>query len=67
MVMFLSGCNVWTGGVDTLLSPPKLSKQQQEIYQALTNSIDTKISLKYPKSGDYLSAFIVANFDDEPT
>lgn len=67
MVMFLSGCNVWTGSVDALLSPPKLSKQQQEIYQALTNSLDTKISLKYPKSGDYLSAFIVANFDDEPT
>lgn len=67
MTMLLTGCNVWTGNVDTLLSPPKLSKQQQEIYQALINSLDTKISLKYPKSGDYLSAFIVANFDDEPT
>jgi hypothetical protein len=53
--------------VETLLTPPKLSKQQQEIYQALTGSLDTKINLKYPKSGDYLSAFIVANFDDEPT
>ncbi|MCC8069641.1 MAG: hypothetical protein LIO71_07825 [Ruminococcus sp.] len=67
IMVSLTGCNVWTGSVDTLLSPPKLSKQQQEIYQALTNSLDTKISLKYPKSGEYLSAFIIANFDDEPT
>jgi len=65
--MSFTGCNVWTGSVDTLLSPPKLTEQQQEIYQALINSLDTKISLKYPKSGDYLSAFIIANFDNEPT
>jgi hypothetical protein len=67
VVTLLTGCNIWSGGVETLLSPPKLSKQQQEIYQALTGSLDTKINLKYPKSGEYLSAFIVANFDDEPT
>lgn len=63
----LTGCNVWTGSIESLLSPPKLTTQQQEIYQALTNSVDTKISLKYPRTGDYLSAFIVANFDDEPS
>lgn len=67
VVISFTGCNIWTGGVDSLLSPPKLSTQQQEIYQALIGSLDSKISLKYPKSGDYLSAFIVANFDDEPT
>jgi hypothetical protein len=65
--VLFNGCNIWNGGVETLLSPPKLSTQQQEIYQALTSSLDNKINIKYPKSGDYLSAFIVANFDDEPT
>lgn len=67
VVTSFTGCNVWMGSIDSLLSPPKLTTQQQEIYQALTSSIDTKISLKYPRTGDYLSAFIVSNFDEEPT
>lgn len=71
LIMFcifcFTGCNIWMGNIDGLLSPPKLSTQQQQIYQALTSSIDTKISLKYPRTGDYLSAFIIADFDDEPT
>lgn len=67
MMTLSTGCNIWTGSIEGLLSPPKLTTQQQEIYQALTSSIDTKISLKYPRTGDYLSAFIVANFDDEPS
>lgn len=50
-----------------MLSPPKLSQQQEQIYQALVNSVGSKISLKYPKSGSYLSAFVVADIDDEPS
>lgn len=67
IVYTFTGCAIWNGNIDTLLSPPKLSNQEEAIYQALTSSLDGKISLKYPKTGEYLSAFIVANLDDEPS
>ena len=52
--------------VETLLTPPKLTAEQNEIYQALTNSTGEQIKLKYPRNGDYRSAFILHNIDDEP-
>lgn len=67
IVYTFTGCAIWSGNIDALLSPPKLSNQEEAIYQALTSSLDGKISLKYPKTGEYLSAFIVANLDDEPS
>ncbi len=62
--LLLTGCSFSTG-VDTLITPPKLSQQQEHIYNALKNYAGTNISLKYPKSGDYLSAFIVADVDND--
>lgn len=60
----LSGCSFSTG-IDTLIVPPKLSSQQEHIYNALKTYAGTNISLKYPKSGDYLSAFIIADIDGD--
>ncbi|MGN1120100.1 MAG: hypothetical protein ACI4Q4_07060, partial [Oscillospiraceae bacterium] len=40
--------------------------EQNEIYQALINSVGTNVKLKYPRSGDYRSAFVLENIDDEP-
>lgn len=60
--MFFTGC-AFNSGIDTLLTPPKLSAQQEQIYNALKEYVGTNISLKYPKSGDYLSAFIIADID----
>lgn len=62
----LTGCTFVTGA-ETYLKPPKLSEQHEKIYNALTNSEGYKIKLKYPKTGAYLSAFVVADIDDEPT
>ena len=62
----LSACNLGTG-IETYLKPPKLSEQHEQIYNALINAEGSKINLKYPKSGSYLSAFVVADIDDEPT
>lgn len=64
-VCLLSGCSAGVS-VDNLLTPPKLSAEQNEIYQALINSVGTGIKLKYPKGGDYRSAFVMQNIDDEP-
>lgn len=51
--------------MDTLLTPPKLSSEQEQIYQALTDTTGSAISLKYPKSGSYLSAFIIADLNED--
>ena len=66
LTLALTACTFSTS-IDSLLSPPTLSEQQREIYQALTDKVGTKVSLKYPKSGSYLSAFVIADIDDEPT
>lgn len=66
LTVMLSACTFSTS-IDSLLSPPTLSDEQRQIYQALTDKVGTKVSLKYPKSGTYLSAFVVADIDSEPT
>lgn len=66
-LILFSGCSLTTD-INTLLSPPALSPQQNEIYSALTSALNNnKISLKYPKNGEYRSAIILADIDDEPT
>lgn len=54
----------FSASVENMLSPPRLTAEQEQIYQALQNSAGTQqISLKYPKSGERLSAFIVEDLD----
>ena len=60
----LTGCT-FGASIDTLMSPPKLSVEQEQIYSALTAATGNSISLKYPKSGKYLSAFIVEDIDGD--
>ncbi len=62
--VLITGCSFNTG-IDTLLSPPKLSEQQELIYNALQNYTGTNISLKYPRTGKNLSAFIVDDLDGD--
>lgn len=63
--VFLAGCS-FGGSVDSLLSPPKLSEEQNAVYDALIRSAGKDIRLKYPRSGEYRSAFVFANIDSEP-
>ncbi|MBQ7981107.1 MAG: hypothetical protein IJ305_05805 [Oscillospiraceae bacterium] len=60
----LSGCS--SASVDTLLTPPKLSEEQSAVYDALVKSVGGDIRLQFPRSGDYRSAFVFADIDDEP-
>lgn len=64
--LLLTGCTMGAG-IDVLLVPPRLSSQQTAIKQALTDKVGRNIKLKYPRAGDYRSAFVIANIDDEPT
>lgn len=61
----LTSCSM-AGSAENLLMPPMLSAEQADIYAALKKELGSDFKLKYPKSGDYRSAFIVENIDDEP-
>jgi len=63
-VSVFTGC-AFGSSIDNLMAPPKLSVEQEQIYSALTDSTGSSISLKYPKSGKYLSAFIVEDIDND--
>lgn len=64
MSVVLSGCT--DTSVENLLSPPKLLDEQNELYNELIKAVGQGVKLKYPKSGDYRSAFVIHNIDDEP-
>ena len=49
--------------VDTLLKPPSLSAEQQQIYLALQDAVGSGITLQYPRAGENLSAFTVIDLD----
>lgn len=61
----LCGCSAGIS-VENLLTTPKLTAEQNEIYDVLINSGAQNIKLKYPRSGDYRSAFVLQNIDNEP-
>lgn len=60
----LSGCS-FAGSVDLLLSPPKLSAEQTAVYEALVRSAGKEVRLRYPRYGEYRSAFVFADIDGD--
>ena len=64
-VLMLSSCTA--ASFEELLSPPRLDGEQSDIYAALRDFTSGDIILKYPKSGQYRSAFVVRDLDNEPT
>ena len=64
VAVMLCGCS--GGSVENLLTAPKLTQEQTKIYQALINSTGSSVNLKYPRGGEFRSAFVLQNIDDEP-
>ncbi|MCL2054487.1 MAG: hypothetical protein FWG90_08690 [Oscillospiraceae bacterium] len=63
LAFLLQGCSLGAS-VDSLLSPPMLTYEQAEIYDALMKSVGSqRLSLVYPSDGDYRSAFIIESID----
>ena len=62
----MTGCSALNFSVEGLLTAPKLTNEQSEIHQALVGAVGNNINLKYPKSGDNRSAYVIKNIDDEP-
>ena len=51
LVLMLGGC-LLEADVENLMSPPKLSREQMDVYAALTAVTGSKIKLHYPAGGD---------------
>ncbi|MCH5203999.1 MAG: hypothetical protein J1F03_04575 [Oscillospiraceae bacterium] len=64
MSVLMSGC--MDTSVENMLSPPKLLDEQNEIYNELIKSVGQGVKLVYPRSGEYRSAFVIYDFDEEP-
>ena len=60
--VMLSGCTLG-GSAENLLSPPVIYEEQEDIYNALRKSISGNITLQYPRSGAYRSAFVIKDID----
>ncbi len=67
MLLPLSGCNGNLLTVEGAMQPPRLTEQQNAIYEALKAQVGSNIQLKYPQTGEYRSAFVFKNIDSEPT
>lgn len=74
LALSLSGCGgspaesfieEMTGGVDSLLSPPRFSEEQDAVYAALTAHLGP-MRLCYPQEGENLSAFTLCELDGSP-
>lgn len=61
-LLIFCGCSL---SVEEFLSPPRLDEEQSAIYEALRLSKGGDVNLKYPMSGQYRSAFVVENIDNE--
>lgn len=62
--LLLSACSSFQFNLTDLMQAPKLSEDQAEIYEALTDAVGVSdVQLKYPKSGAYRSAFVMFDLD----
>lgn len=61
-----TSCTGFTKVTEDLMKPPRLTAEQKEIDDALHAAvIESDISFKYPKSGDYRSAFVFHDIDGD--
>ncbi len=61
----LTGCEAFTFSVDELLVAPSISDDQEALKQALYDNVGHSVTLAYPQSGDYRSAFVIADLDGD--
>lgn len=67
VIMSFSGCAVLGSDIREFQVPPKLTTEQQGIYDGLARTVGNNFTLKYPLSGNYRSAFITKNLSDDNT
>lgn len=63
--MTLSGCTGIEPVPENLMRPPRLTPEQIAIEDALNEAVLSKPILRYPKSGEYRSAYIFQDIDHD--
>lgn len=62
-----SGCDGADIGTDNLIRPPKTVGDEAEIEQLIADTAGSGYTLKYPKSGNYRSAIVMKDLDNDGT
>lgn len=65
IVFSFSSCSLITFDTDSLLTPPRASGELYYIQKALESSVKEKFTLKYPTDGDWRSAVIQHDIDND--
>ncbi len=60
-----AGCSPLESSLDDLVTAPKLEGDMSPVQQALEDAVGTEITLKYPTTGDYRSAFILKDLNGD--
>lgn len=63
--LLLSSCSRLEFNVEHLMNAPMLTAEQTSIREALTSTLGTDVKFKYPKAGDYRSAFVMHDLDGD--
>lgn len=64
-VLSLSGCTPLNSSIENMLTPPKLEGDLRPIEEALINYTGKDITLRYPSFGDYRSAIILNDLNND--
>ena len=62
VLLTFSGCNLFSDRSDSLLQCPRPGGELNKIQEALNESVSSNYTLKYAKSGEYRSAFVIKDF-----
>ena len=65
LLVSASGCNLTDFSTDSLLKPPKTMGDEAEIEQLIADTATKDYTLKYPKSGNYRSAIIMHDLNND--
>lgn len=63
--LLCSSCTGFSPVTEDLMQPPKLTAEQKALDDALRESVTQDFTLKYPKSGEFRSAYVYYNLDDD--
>lgn len=61
----LNGCQLSGFGADSLMRPPKAAGDGAAIQSAMEEKLGTEIALRYPRRGEYRSAIVRADIDND--
>ncbi len=65
VMLLLTACSFTNSDPEAFMRPPKLYGEQKGIQEALESKVGKNFILKSPKTGNYRSAFVMSDFDQD--